>query len=62
MRAFRYCQLDCGHALAALSYAVAILGWPVRWLDDWGDDEIATLSGVDRRGDFAGAGNTEAEA
>lgn len=52
MRAFRYCQHDCGHALAALSYAAAILGWPVRLLADWGDDEIAALTGVNRAEDF----------
>ena len=59
MRAFRYCQHDCGHALAALSYAAAALGWPARLLDDWGDEEIAALTGVDRADDFAAA---EAEA
>ena len=26
-RAFRYCQLDTGHAVAALAYAAALLGW-----------------------------------
>lgn len=52
MRAFRYCQHDCGHALAALSYAAAALGWQSRLLDDWGDDEIAALTGVDRAADF----------
>lgn len=28
-RAFRYCQLDIGHALGALGYAAALLGWEV---------------------------------
>jgi SagB-type dehydrogenase family enzyme len=28
-RAFRYCQLDVGHAVAALAYAAALLGWEV---------------------------------
>ena len=28
-RAFRYCQLDVGHALGALGYAAALLGWEV---------------------------------
>lgn len=59
MRAFRYCQHDCGHALAALSYAAAALGWPVRLLSGWGDAQIAALTGVDRDADFPGA---EAEA
>ncbi len=28
-RAFRYCQLDIGHAVGALGYAAALLGWEV---------------------------------
>ena len=28
-RAFRYCQLDIGHAIGALAYAAALLGWEV---------------------------------
>jgi SagB-type dehydrogenase family enzyme len=59
MRAFRYCQHDCGHALAALSYAAAALGWPARLLVGWGDGEIAAVTGLDREADFEGA---EAEA
>ena len=55
MRAFRYCQHDCGHALAALSYAAAALGWPARLLIEWGDDDIAALTGVDRTADLDGA-------
>lgn len=54
-RAFRYCQHDAGHALAALRYAAATLGWRVRSLDDWGDADIAALLGLDRDGDFADA-------
>ena len=52
MRAFRYCQHDCGHALAAVSYAAAVMGWPARLLSGWGDDEIAALTGVNRADDF----------
>jgi nitroreductase len=62
MRAFRYCQHDCGHALAALSYAAAALGWPARLLADWGDDELAALTGTARAADFAGAETEEPEA
>ena len=62
MRAFRYCQHDCGHALAALSYAAAALGWPVRLLADWGDDEIAALTRVAHDADFDGAETEEPEA
>lgn len=52
LRAFRYCQLDCGHALAALAYAAALYGWPARLLSAWGDAQIAALCGVDRPADF----------
>lgn len=45
-RAFRYCQHDVGHALAALSIAAAGLGWEARLLDSLGSDEIAALLGV----------------
>lgn len=55
MRAFRYCQHDCGHALAALSYAAAALGWQVRLLSAWGDAEIAAITGVDRTAEFPAA-------
>jgi len=55
MRAFRYCQHDAGHALAALAYSAALLGWSVRRLsecNEWGDHEIAALCGLDRPEDF----------
>ncbi len=58
-RAFRYCQHDIGHALGALRYAAAALGWRVRLLDAWGDDDIAALLGLDRQADFTDA-ETEA--
>lgn len=62
VRAFRYCQHDCGHAVAALGYAAAALGWPAQLLTGWGDGEIATLTGVDRWSDFEGAEDEEPEA
>ncbi|MBI5922545.1 MAG: SagB/ThcOx family dehydrogenase [Betaproteobacteria bacterium] len=62
MRAFRYCQHDSGHALAAISYAAAALGWQARLLAEWGDTEIASLTGVDRAGDFPVAETEEPEA
>ncbi|MBI2313178.1 MAG: SagB/ThcOx family dehydrogenase [Betaproteobacteria bacterium] len=55
MRAYRYCQHDCGHAIAAISYAAAALGWGVAPLDAWGDRETAALLGLDRAQDFDGA-------
>jgi SagB-type dehydrogenase family enzyme len=54
-RAFRYCQHDIGHALGALRYAAAALGWRVRLLDGWGDADIAALLGLERTADFDGA-------
>jgi SagB-type dehydrogenase family enzyme len=59
MRAWRYCQHDCGHALAAVSYAAAALGWPSRVLVSAADATIAVLLGLDRAADFRDA---EAEA
>jgi len=54
-RAFRYCQHDIGHALGALRYGAALLGWHVRVLEAWSDADIAAVIGTDRDGDFAGA-------
>lgn len=54
-RAFRYCQHDVGHALAALRYAAAALGWRVTWLPRVGDAQIAHLLGLDREDDFRDA-------
>jgi nitroreductase len=47
-RAFRYCQHDIGHAIAALSYAGACLGWKARVLAEPGDAQIAGLLGLHR--------------
>ncbi len=47
-RAFRYCQHDIGHALGALRYASATLGWSIELLAEWPDDDIAKLLGLDR--------------
>lgn len=51
-RAFRYCQHDVGHALAALSYAAACLGWRVELLSEVGDAELAAWLGLNRTADF----------
>jgi SagB-type dehydrogenase family enzyme len=52
-RAFRYCQHDAGHALAAVRYAAAALGWSALLLDTPSDDEVAAMLGLDRAADFA---------
>jgi len=45
-RAYRYCQHDAGHAMAAMSLAAAALGWQATLLDDLGTDALAALLGV----------------
>ena len=45
-RAYRYCQHDAGHAMAAVSLAAAALGWQATLLDDLGTDALAALLGV----------------
>lgn len=54
-RAFRYCQHDAGHALAALRFAAAALGWQARLLEGAADAEITALLGLDRTPDFVEA-------
>ena len=54
-RAYRYCQHDAGHAIAAARYAAAALGWQASVLSDWSDADIAGLLGLNRDGDFADA-------
>jgi SagB-type dehydrogenase family enzyme len=55
VRAYRYCQHDAGHAIAAVRYAAAALGWRARILDTWADDDLARMLGIHRAGDFHGA-------
>ena len=55
MRAWRYCQHDCGHAIAAVAYAAAALGWQARRVSSVSDDALAALLGIDRPGDFESA-------
>jgi nitroreductase len=52
-RAFRYCQHDAGHALAAIRYAAAALGWSAGLLDTCSDDDLAGLFGLDRADNVA---------
>lgn len=47
-RAFRYCQLDAGHAIGAVAQAAAALGWRAHALPEPSDDEIAELLGLTR--------------
>jgi len=54
-RAFRYCQLDVGHALGALRYAAAVNGWSVQLVEACGDSLLAGMLGVNRSADFGKA-------
>ena len=47
-RAYRYCQLDAGHAIGAAGVAAAALGWRAFLLPEPADAEIAALLGLDR--------------
>jgi SagB-type dehydrogenase family enzyme len=51
-RAFRYCQHDIGHALGALRYAAATLGWKIELCSGLADADLAQLLGLDRAADF----------
>ena len=51
-RAFRYCQHDLGHAIAAVRIAAALHGLSARVLPDWSHADIAALSGIDRDEDY----------
>lgn len=57
-RAFRYCQLDVGHAIGALRYATAVLGWRLQPVA-CGTAQLAALLGLDRDGDFGAAEREE---
>jgi SagB-type dehydrogenase family enzyme len=59
-RAFRYCQLDMGHVLAAVAYAAALFGWRPRLLP-LEHDALARCLGADRAEEFAGVEAEEAE-
>ena len=58
-RAFRYCQHDLGHAIAAVRIAAGMAGWCAAILPDWSQRDIAALVGVDRDGDYVEAEREE---
>jgi SagB-type dehydrogenase family enzyme len=59
-RAFRYCQLDVGHAVACVAYAAALLGWRVEELY-LPRAALAQLLGLDRHGDFSAGRRDDVE-
>jgi nitroreductase len=46
-RGYRYSQHDAGHALAAVRYAAAALGWPALLLSAPGDEDLGRLLGIE---------------
>jgi SagB-type dehydrogenase family enzyme len=58
-RAFRYCQHDLGHAIAAVSMAAGLVGWRARLLPEWSHRAIAAATGIDRDQDFVEAEREE---
>jgi nitroreductase len=58
-RAFRYCQHDLGHAIAAVRMAAGLAGWRARILPDWSHAEVAGLVGIDRDIDYIEAEREE---
>ena len=59
-RAFRYCQLDIGHVLAAVCCAAALHGWRARLLT-LDSTALASCLGLDREADYAGVEGEEPE-
>ncbi|MGV3582965.1 MAG: SagB/ThcOx family dehydrogenase [Methylophilus sp.] len=51
-RAFRYCQLDTGHAIAAMSYAASVLGWAIAENKQYSSNALTKLMGLNRAADF----------
>jgi SagB-type dehydrogenase family enzyme len=58
-RAFRYCQHDLGHAIAAVRIAAELVGRRARILPDWSHRDIAALVGIDRDEDYVDAEREE---
>ena len=54
-RAFRYCQHDLGHAIAAVSFAAALVAWRAALQPEWSHGAIAAVTGAGRERDFTDA-------
>ena len=59
-RAFRYCQHDLGHAIAAVRIAAELAGCRAQMLPGWSHADIAALTGIDRDEDYVDAEREEA--
>lgn len=60
-RAFRYCQHDIGHAIAALRISAALCGWQLMLVPTWSTEDLASLLGLDRKQDFVSEEHEEPE-
>src|SRR5207244_7238899 len=58
-RAFRYCQHDLGHAVAAVAIAAALASQRASIVSDWPHEQIAALAGIDRDQDYVDAEREE---
>jgi SagB-type dehydrogenase family enzyme len=47
-RAFRYCNHDVGHAMAALSFAGNLLGWKITYMNGLSDKDVGALLGFQK--------------
>ncbi len=52
-RAFRYCQHDVGHAIAAISLSARLCGWECRIIDHGDDRSMAKILGLNTEGEEA---------
>jgi SagB-type dehydrogenase family enzyme len=50
-RAYRYCQHDVGHAIAAIALSAAGLGWQATLVDGLSTDQVGALLGIEQTGD-----------
>jgi SagB-type dehydrogenase family enzyme len=60
-RAFRYCQHDLGHAIAAVRYAAAVLGWSATLLENASDPAISDVLGLRQPESFQGIAPEDCE-
>lgn len=60
-RSLRYIALDIGHALGALGFAAAAVGYEIEVLASWSDDDIADLLGLTEEQAFRGVDPWEHE-
>lgn len=58
-RAFRYCQHDLGHAIAAIRFSASLFGYRARLVPEVSQRMIAALTGVDRDADYVDAEREE---